>query len=690
MGKSQPPNGVRDDLTDRAGLHFLTTVSGKTTGEPKVPLEGTHDGAGVPAQGLFFGGMWLVLLAVTFMVRTEWAEFHGYLLMSLGALVLVCRPAAKVPAAWWALAAVFVVAGAMAFLPAGWFYYPEWRRNFDAIGIATGPLVAIQSKPAVEQYVVFAITLFVGIWMAGFRANGFNLRLWSLAFTAGVAGYAIVSKILWDQDLAAGKGIFGEHYGFFRNRNHTATYLVMGALCGFGGVVQCARDKRFGLMALFLVPTGVCFWALVGLSVSRAGPVLLVAGLLAWLVLLGIRYLGRNEVVALAVLAIAGAALFLAKPSRVKDRLFGLASSAEAVVSAGKAGDGGADGPDLLANLSQLDNRVSIGLDALPMIRDFKWTGVGAGQFVSIFPQYRNRAAVSNDYFNKHPENDWLWMACEAGVPATLALAGITVLAVATGWRAVRAGRERALRGACLIAALVVPIHGLMDVPGHQITLALSACWLFAMALGSRGGDGASCLPSAWWPRIQALFILGAGWTFLNGGWWGIGRPATHASTVALEKAQAAYPENLKPFEEAWRNQSDYQPSPENDPMEKSIRELERELAVAPLDRHVMRFQALMASSYWNKTELIDRNFRWERELEPSWIAILIWQAETWSHLEPGRSDALIKEAIRRAERIDSIQPGTRFSKAATIAKIREYLNYTPDFRKAVSEAAFE
>lgn len=677
LGRMNSPRiGLRDTIDSLRSPSFSTHVSEKRTREREATSIELYDEVEVPTQGMFFGAMWLLLLVATLMVQTEWAEFHGSLLIGLGALVLVCRPAAKIPRSWWILAGIFVMTGAFSFLPAKWFYYPAWRTNFDRLDIATGSQVVIQARQAAEQFAVFVITLLVGIWMAGFRANGFQLRLWSLAFTTGVAAYAIASKILLDR-VVTGPLIGDEHYGFFPNRNHTATYLVMGSICGVGSVLQAIRDKRYFLLILSLIPTAVCLWALVGLSISRAGPVLLMAGCMGWLMVVGLRYLGTKVIISLIVIAAAAATLFFAYPSKVKDRLF---SAVESVATDAPGSANGNDDDGTMAKLRKLDFRIPTALDTFTMIRDFKWTGVGAGQFVYVFPQYRYWASVENDLYSKHPENDWLWMASEAGVPAALALAGITVLAAAKGLKSVRRGRERALRGACLVAALVVPFHGLMDVPGHRITLALSACWLFAMALSST--ESTVKIPPAWPYWFPSLAVVGVGLSFLHGGWWGIGRPATGASDLALERVEKPYWEHVKPRLEAQQQGVDYIPPTGGDPMEKAIRMLEREIEITPLDRQLIRCQALYSLNFWDKIKLIERDFAWELALQPAQVTTAWWQAEAWGNLEPTRCNALVQEALHRADRLDRIQQGTRWSRQATLAKIRDTFRYKPDLQK--------
>ena len=99
-------------------------------------------------------------------------------------------------------------------------------------------------------------------------------------------------------------------------------------------------------------------------------------------------------------------------------------------------------------------------------------------------------------------------MAAETGPAATLALATLLIVACWKSLRSILGGRDRALRGACLIAALLVPIHGIFDVPGHRITLALSAGLLFALSLRVSSTHASASTPSPWAFRLPALALL--------------------------------------------------------------------------------------------------------------------------------------------------------------------------------------
>lgn len=81
------------------------------------PLAG---GSGHGPHGVF-GSLWALL----FLVAGPWAGFHGVLLGGLGLLVALRPPKVSLPGIWWAFACLFTLAGAAAFLPAGWFPVPE-------------------------------------------------------------------------------------------------------------------------------------------------------------------------------------------------------------------------------------------------------------------------------------------------------------------------------------------------------------------------------------------------------------------------------------------------------------------------------------------------------------------------------------------------------------------------------------
>jgi len=294
-----------------------------------------------------------------------WEVRHGILFMGAGLLMLVFRPAARLPRAWWIMAGVFVLLGCGAFLPVAWFGVPEWRRQLGALGLDTGGLQVVQVRLAVEMLGVFVITLVVGMWMAGQRVPSRHLGRYVLLFALGVAAYAVISRLL----LAGPEG--RATYGLFPNRNHTATLLAMGSMCGLASFFQAIRDRKWGHLVGAVVTTGICFWAVLGWSESRAGLLLVALGAVAFFLCMGRRYLGKHSLRALVLLAALVVGGFLIADSALKARLVKTTEKARS----GELESKDASGSEWeeragIDQLSEVDFRVPVwrdGLDLAPV-----------------------------------------------------------------------------------------------------------------------------------------------------------------------------------------------------------------------------------------------------------------------------------------------------------------------------------
>ena len=617
-----------------------------------------------------FGAFWALLFLGTLLVAGPWAGYHGLLLGGAGTLMLLRPSTTSLPRLWWILAGFFLIAGLAAFLPAGWFAMPEWRSQLAALGVETGSLVAIQSRQAAEAFALFAITLFAGMWLAGHRPSPLQARRWAVMFTGGGASYAILAKVMQDVPSAGPTGR-EFHFGFFPNRNHTATYLAMGAICGLGNVLQALRDKRFHAMAIALIATGVCLWAVTAWSLSRAGVLLVAIGCLLWLPILGRRYLGTHGFRLIGLICLAVTGIFFIADSGVKARLTN--TVAKVKIATGMADESTPrTGKPTTKPGDELDFRLPTALDTLGLIRDFKWTGIGAGQFYYVFPQYRKLTAVANELEHLHPESDWLWLATETGIPATLALAALVILAAWQSRTAITGGRDRALRSACLVAALVVPIHGMGDVPGHHLALAWSAALLFSLSLRPPADDDArasSPRPSPWPSRVAACGLLLASAFLVSAQWWGGPQPTRTAGQRAIAEVVNLYQKDLAVQREAaLAKAAPYQPAPADDPLEHALGLLQRAQTIAPLERNLYRLQGIVALEFDDKDALVQRAFAIERALDPTWVEAPLLQAQAWSGIDPEQSALLWTTALGQARQLDHSHP----TNPSTEAKVRD------------------
>lgn len=626
-----------------------------------------------------FAVFWALLFLGNIFVAAPWAPFHGVLFSCIGLLVLLRPPIVSVPRSWWILAGLFLLFASSAFFPASWFGIPAWREGLEKVGIETGGQVAIQVRHAAETLGVFAIMLVTGLWLAGHRASPQQLRLWALLFTFGVAFYAIAARLLQDS-LQTGVGLSSGHFGFFPNRNHTATYLAMGSITGLGCSLQAFRDKRFPVMTAALLASAVCLWAATAWSISRAGVVLLAIGCILWLPMLGRRYLGRHGLWAVGLTALTVIGLFFIVDSRVKQRISETLEKSSALIASEKAT--GFDEPQLTPGSGiELDFRVPTAIDTFGLIKEFPWTGVGAGQFRYVFPQYRNLTSVADHADTVHPESDWLWMASETGIPATLTLLLLVVSVFIYALFPMLRGKDRALRSACFVAAALVAIHGLFDVPGHRVTLAWGAVFLLVLSLHPRRSEISRGLPSVWPSRLFAVGILCLAVFLIRSHWFAGPQPAIAHAAVALQQAKHLHREDLVLQKAAAEQGILYDPEPADDPLEQALTVVREAQAVIPLDRNLLRYEAFLASFYDDKYEVIDRAFAAERTLDPTWVAGVFNQASAWSSIDPERTRVLWEETLARARRLERIHPENPWSADKVLQRMETLAKRKPELQ---------
>lgn len=610
--------------------------------------------------------MAMICLSV-FFVDGPWAGFHG-VLFGLAGLLMWLRPmATNLPRRVWVMVLGFLVLSSASFLPAGWFGIPEWRRQLSDLGVDTGSLVAIQSRQAFETLAMFALMLLVLLWLSGQRAASQTLRWCTLAFTFSVAVYAVISKFVQEADILAG-ALDGGHFGFFPNRNHSATYLAMGAICGLGSTLQAGRDRHRVTMVCALIATAVIFCAIFSWSISRGGVVLVALGMITWLILLGRRYLGRNGLWAIALILIGVIGSFVIVESSLKNRLSETMSKATAVVDFDIKTKAEEEKSELEA-LERLDFRVSVYRDALDMIGAAPLTGVGAGQFHDVFPQFRKRTIGGQDTHAHHPDNDWLWLAAELGVPATLVLLGLLLSAAIWVTLAVLEGRDRALRAACLVSALLVPLHGCFDVPGHRISILWTGALLFSLSIPAQVGQQAL---HRWPSRLMGGLLLIASAFLVHAQWLGGRPPAVVAAQSAIQKVQALYKEDLALQKVADAKGLPHQPAPDEDLLVQALQILDDVKAVAPLNREIYRHEAFLALHFHDKADRVETALGIDWMLNPHCVLSPLRQGETWSQMDAMRAKPFFAEALRRSKELEQLEPNHRWNRT----KVREYIKH--------------
>lgn len=613
--------------------------------------------------------VFLVMLGVA-LLATRWPDmagqgFFGLWAGALGLLMVLFPPRVRSPRLWRVFGSLFLVAGLAPFLPMSWAGETQgWRAEFEAIsGMDTGGLSVAQPWLALESWFAAALLVAGTVFLAGHRAG--QEDQWRLAL---VFAGALALLTVWAMSVRESSPIFG----FFPNRNHTATMLATGFLASLGLLAQGARARHLWQIAVGLAALGIFATALIGWNESRAGLFLVVAGLVIWLVAVGPSYLkgAVGKVILLAVIAAGGA--FLMLDSTLKSRWAQTIDKVQSkAIQDGGVGSRAEARPESLAAASDapLDLRLPVFEDTLSMIVNEPWTGVGAGQFRYVFPQYRVTSAIANQPDAVHPESDWLMVAAETGAASAVFL-GLAVIAAA--WYAFRAlcrGRQRALRAGLLAAAVLLPLHGVFDVPGHRAAPVMIAVWLAVLSLPPKEPDPDS---SQWlgrpvsgantrrW-RLAGFLVLAIGTVMLV--FHVNSSPLMPSAHVAARFAEInrLYHAETRRMEAARDAGHDPLPAPgEPDLLEDALAETNSALWIAPLDPALHFARAALSLHYDDKQDQVAAGFNSRAHLIPFRVFLPLEHAAAWAELDPDAATASLEEAMRRARDFERRFPDSR------------------------------
>jgi len=567
------------------------------------------------------GALLLALIFLTVLgAAGPWHLRMGSIALSLGILMVLAPPVIRLGKALVLLSSGFLLFGLAPFLPVDIFGVPEWRKELNELGVETGDLVSIQWEQALESHFSFVLLFLSGLWLLGQRFSTRATRNLVVAFVLCVVFYAILSKISEEQiPLTRGRD-----FGFFPNRNHSSNLLSLGFVCGLGALFQSLRSKRPLSAVILLMASGVILWAVFSWNTSRSGIVLCLSGAVIWLGLLGRRYFGRQELKALGLVALLVGGVYAISEFRVKDRV---TTTVEKI-----SGDDAINVSDSLADslseravrLKEVDLRGPIAIDAVQMISAAPLTGVGAGQFRWVYPQYRRETLVSPGNTALHPESSWLWLAAELGLPATACILALVALLFLKGLANIKKQRhrDRALRLGCLVAAALLPLHSLFDVPAHRPSLFLAALFLFVLSQNPKERESGSNRVWRWPSSVLAVFLVAVGVRLLGTSWFGWTPPHLVKSEERLAEGVALYHQTtdlqnpLPPFEAL------------------SVREevskmAETEAKEAPLDGRFYRLSALASLPLEFRAEMTGRHFEIDRRLSPHSVKIPLLQSSS-------------------------------------------------------------
>ena len=544
----------------------------------------------LPVLACFLGG-----------ATQKWEE--GLVITVLGAYLLIRPPRFSLGAVTNLVLLTLFILSAVAFLPARWFFQPEWRAALvNDFGIQLPSTLTPQPWITLSYLVSFVAGLswlyIVSTQDLGLHEVRFQLRL----FTSGIALLAAICIALYLARTTLPFWHNEQDFGPFPNRNQTGDLFGLTAIV----ILACAQDdlrkrrKRWIVWILALVLIG----AAIILNSSRSGIVILVAGSAVWLGALAFRQrfpwrLALGIPLLLLLLLLTALLLF---GGQTFER-FHLGD----FISAG----------------ASTNFRWRIFHDTFRLIRDSPWCGIGFGNFESIFAIFRD--ASLGDPRALHPESDWLWLWTELGWPAVV----LTIVGIAMFVSRVfplRVGTNQGYRLATLIAALLFAIHGIVDVSGHQVGTVFAAIFLFGLSL-----HRPLCLKRSQWISILFRFV-------------GLVLFAAGLSVVVAARSAKLLPGSVGVSS---ANQLSTPADRKGDHNE-TIALTTRALGWAPLDWQLYLTRAIAEVELKQNTNAVD-DFRRARFLEPIAYEVPLAEGNAWLASRPMLVVTAWREALRRA-----------------------------------------
>jgi hypothetical protein len=542
----------------------------------------------LPVLACFLGG-----------ATQKWAEG---LVITLLSLCLVVRPPRFSLGALTnlVLLSLFILT-AVAFLPARWFFQPEWRAAFvNDFGIQLPSTLTPQPWITLSYLVSFAAGLswlyVVSTQDLELREARFQLRL----FTSGIALLAAICIALYLAHTTLPFWQNERNFGPFPNRNQTGDLFGLTAItilaCGQDDLRKGRKRWIFWIFALVLMVAGII------LNFSPSGIVILVAGSAFWLGTFTLRHRSPSRLalgVSFLLLLLTALLLFGGQTfERLHLRDFGSASIST-------------------------DFRWRIFHDTFRLIRNSPWCGISFGNFESIFAIFRD--ASLSDRPALHPESDWLWLCTELGWPAVvLTIVGIALLVSRVF--PLRAGTNQGYRLATLIAALLFAIHGIVDVSGHRVGTAFAAVFLLGLSLHRP----LSLKTSEWMPilfRFVGVVLL----------------------AVGLSLVVAASGEKLLPGSVGVSSAKQLSTAADREGnFSETIALTTRALQWALLDWQLYSARAIAEVELKQTQNAVD-DFRRARYLEPIAYEVPLAEGNAWLPYRPVLAVTAWREALRRA-----------------------------------------
>ncbi len=556
---------------------------------------------GTPAAGWTALALPLLVVFAAFLGGATQPWSIAIVLGGFSFLLLVRPPRYSLGPALNIVALLFLALAAAAFLPARWFLLPHWRVALTKdFGVQLASTVTAQPWITFESLILLVAGLCWIYYVATLDANLRDIRFAARTYAAGIIALAALCLYLRYRATALPFWHNERGFGPFPNRNQTGDLFGISTLV----VLGCMQDdfrrghKRW---IFWLLGLGVLTAALI-LAFSRAGILILILGVTAWLVRLAFRkWSGGGIAIAISALLTLLAGLLIFGGETI-ERFRPQIGSSDSI---------------------QFDYRWLIFRDAWTMIQASPWCGLGLGNFASVFALFRD--ASRGVTRSLHPESDWFWVAAEMGWPALILLFAATLLFVRRAFP-LREGTNQRIRFATLVGALLFLLHGFVDVSGHRLGSFLAGTLLLGLAQFRPHAS-----PPRRWPpllfRFVGLILALVSLTSFFG--WRRGLPVPGRLGVENAKQAAVVANRGHRFADA-------------------IALIDRGLEWAPLDWQLYFLRAVSQVGLREPPAFALADFRRARFLEPNAYQLPFEEGKVWLGWQSYLAITAWREALRR------------------------------------------
>ena len=441
----------------------------------------------------------------------------GLFLVIAGFIFVFNAPARKTPWIFWGVGGLVVVAAALALLPVSWTWKPEWSANLRHVpGLILPSQLTADPRATFFWVACLLFSVLTALYSLGCPVDMRQMRWLALLAVLGCSLYAVESWGVWQagwyypffDKLSWTQATFG----FFPNRNHTAGFLVTGAILTLGLIHHGIRRGKLFTSTIAAGAFALLTSMLLFYSLSRGGLLFLLAGILIWVMGLG-RYRSRPLLLGAGVLLVMIFFFFMSSGSGLLERFKGY--SPEEIAPVAPAHPHTAKPPS--------DARLGIARDTFSIIADHPVTGTGLGTYRYVYPFYADKS-LRDQTTALHAESDWLTLCTEGGIPALLlAFLAIVLLLRRVGMLQEASGHDWPIRWAFLSAFFAELLHGFVDVPLHKPELGWWVLLLGGIGFGriavSKGDSNRAFLIQRNVFRGAGVVICGAGILMILAQW---------------------------------------------------------------------------------------------------------------------------------------------------------------------------